>query len=225
LIIGTGLLDSPQRQLAEGEMICAVCGQSYGLTHNCGGIAPQIESDEPPAKIGFPPEYYFTQGWKIVFWDDVAIRRTGRDSRSLPYGILFWIVGAALPVLYSLALVSANGLKLDPQKVTLVLAMVPVGFLVDFLRFGICHFLAKKVFDGSGTFMPLIRALLLGSVVSWLAVVPVVGRILAGIGSTIVIMVVFEELDHIERMQAFLLAVGVNIAFFELIYYLTSAFS
>ena len=60
-------------------------------------------------------------------------------------------------------------------------------------------------------------------VASWLTVVPVLGPLLAGIGSTIVIMVVFEELDHIERMQAFLLAVGVNVAFGVLIYYLVSA--
>jgi hypothetical protein len=206
-------------------MICSVCGLSYGLTHNCGGIAPQIESDEPPSKIGFPPAYYFMQGWKIVFWDDVAIRRNARDSRSLFYGIVFWIVGAALPLLSGFAVAAANGVKLDPQKVTFVLAMVPAGILIDFLRYGICHFLAKKLFDASGTFMPLMRALLLGSVVSWLAVVPVVGPLLAGIGGTVVIMVVFEELDHIERMQAFLLAAGVNVAFFALIYYVTSALS
>lgn len=206
-------------------MICAVCGQSYGLTHNCSSIAPQVESEEAPSKIGFPPAYYFMQGWKIVFWDDTAIRRNSRDPNALIYGILFWIVGATMPLLLGFALAAASGLKLDPQKVTFSLAMVPAGILIDFLRYGICHFLAKKLFGGTGTLMPLIRALLLGSVVSWLAVVPVVGALLAGIGSTVVIMVVFEELDHIERMQAFLLAVGVNIAFFVLIYYVASAMS
>jgi len=206
-------------------MICSVCGQSYGLTHNCGGIAPQLESDEPPSKVGFAPAYYFIQGWKIVFWDDVAIRRNARDARALFYGILFWIIGASLPLLLGFAVAAANGVKLDPQKVTFALAMVPSAILFDFLRFGICHFLAKKFFDGSGTFMPLMRALLLGSVVSWVAILPVVGPLLAAIGGTVVIMVVFEELDHIERMQAFLLAVGVNIVFAVLGYYAASALS
>jgi hypothetical protein len=71
--------------------------------------------------------------------------------------------------------------------------------------------------------MLLIRPLFLGSVVGWLIVVPVIGPLLAGIGSTIVIMVVFEEIDHIERLQAFLLAAGVNIGFAVLIYYVVSA--
>lgn len=206
-------------------MICAVCGQSYGLTHNCPGIAPQMESEERPAKIGFPPAYYFMQGWKIVFWDSAAIRRNSRDSNALFYGILFWIIGASLPLLFNIAVALSNGVTLDSHKVAFSLAMVPSGILLEFLRFGICHFLAKRFFGGDGTFMPLIRALFLGSVASWLLFIPALGGLLAGIGSTIVIMVVFEEIDHIERLQAFLLAVGVNVGFAVLIYYAVSALS
>lgn len=206
-------------------MICASCGQSYGLTHNCSGIAPQLESEERPAKIGFPPAYYFTQGWKIIFWDSAAIRRNSRDSNALFYGILFWIIGASLPLLVNIAIAKSNGVTLDPQKLTLSLAIIAIGLLVEFLRFGICHLLAKQFFGADGTFMPLIRSLFLGSVASWLIVVPVIGSLLVGIASTIVIMVVFEEIDHIERLQAFLLAVGVNVAFAVLIYYAVSALS
>ena len=204
-------------------MICAVCGQSYGITHNCPNVAPLVESEAPPSKLGFPPAYYFMQGWKIIFWDDAAIRRSSRDPNALIYGILFWIIGASLPLLVNIAIVVSNGVRLDPSKLALSLGIVIAGILVEFLRFGICHFLAKKLFGGQGTFLPLIRALFLGSVASWLIIVPVIGPLLAGIGSTIVIMVVFEELDHIERMQAFLLAVGVNVAFAVLIYYVVSA--
>jgi hypothetical protein len=206
-------------------MICASCGQSYGLTHNCSGIAPQLESEERPAKIGFPPAYYFTQGWKIIFWDSAAIRRNSRDSNALFYGILFWIIGGSLPLLVNIAIAKSNGVTLDPQKLTLSLAIVATGLLVEFLRFAICHFLAKQFFGGDGKFMPLVRALFLGSVASWLIIIPVIGSLLVGIASTIVIMVVFEEIDHIERLQAFLLAVGVNIGFAVLIYYVVSALS
>jgi hypothetical protein len=206
-------------------MICTVCGQSYGLTHNCPNVAPLIESEEPPSKIGFPPVYYFLQGWKIIFWDDAAIRRNSRDPNALIYGILFWIVGATLPLFVNITIAVSNGLKLDPSKIVLSLTIVMAGIIVEFSRFGICHFLAKKFFGGVGMFVPLVRALFLGSVASWLLIVPLIGPLLAGIGSTIVIMVVFEELDRIERMQAFLLAIGVNIAFAVLIYFVTSAMS
>jgi hypothetical protein len=216
-----GLVDSPRRTDKRGQMICSVCGQSYGLTHNCPNVAPLIESEEPPSKLGFPPAYYFMQGWKIVFWDDAAIRRNSRDPNALFYGVFFWLVGATLPLLVNIA--RSNGVTLDPSKIALSLTIVMAGIIVEFLRFGICHFLAEKFFGGTGKFMPLIRALFLGSVASWLLIVPVVGPLLAGIGSTIVIMVVFEELYHIERMQAFLLAIGVNVAFAVLIYFLASA--
>jgi hypothetical protein len=207
-------------------MICTVCGQPYGLTHNCPNVAPLVESEEPPSKLGFPPAYYFMQGWKIIFWDDAAIRRNSRDPNALIYGILFWIVGATLPLLLNILIAVSHGLHLDPSRIALSVGIAIAGFLVEFLRFGICHLLAKQFFGGDGTYMPLIRALFLGcAVASWLVIVPVLGPLLAGIGSTIVIMVVFEELDHIERMQAFLLAVGVNIAFAVLIYYAVSAMS
>jgi hypothetical protein len=206
-------------------MICAVCGQSYGITHNCPNVAPLVESEAPPSKLGFPPAYYFSQGWKIIFWDDAAIRRNSRDPNALIYGILFWIVGATLPLLLNILIAVSNGVQLQPSRLALSLGIVMAGIIVEFLRFGLCHLLAKQFFGGEGTFLPLIRALFLGSVASWLIIVPVVGPLLAGIGSTIVIMVVFEELDHIERMQAFLLAVGVNVAFAVLIYYAVSAMS
>ena len=206
-------------------MICTVCGQSYGLTHNCPGVAPQMESEERPAKIGFPPAYYFMQGWKIVFWDSAAIRRNSRDSSALVYGIVFWFIGATLPLLFNIVIAKSNGMPLGAQKLILSLAIVMAGILVEFLRFALCHFLAKQFFGGDGTFLPLIRALFLGSVASWLIVVPVVGSLLVGLASTVVIMVVFEEIDHIERLQAFLLAAGVNIAFAVAIYYAVTGLS
>jgi hypothetical protein len=204
-------------------MICAVCGQSYGITHNCPNVAPLTESEAPPSKVGFPPAYYFMQGWKIIFWDDAAIRRNSRDPSALIYGILFWIIGETLPLLLNVSIAVSNGVHLNPSKLALSLGIVIAGILVEFLRFGLCHLLAKRFFGGDGTYLPLVRALFLGMVGSWLTVVPVLGPLLAGATSTVVIMVVFEELDHIERMQAFLLAVGVNVAFAVLIYYAVSA--
>jgi hypothetical protein len=74
---------------------------------------------------------------------------------------------------------------------------------------------------GTGKIVPLLRALFLGvSVVTWVAWFPLIGTFLAGIGTVVVIMVVFEELEHIERLQAFVLSAGVNIIFWGVIFYL-----
>jgi hypothetical protein len=60
------------------------------------------------------------------------------------------------------------------------------------------------------------RLLLLGWFVNCLAVISVAGMLLAAIGWTAVLMMVFEEVDGIERLQAFGISAGINICFFVL---------
>jgi len=78
---------------------CSVCGQEYGLTHSCAGIAPLITADEtaPPPKLRFAPLYYLDEAFKIMTWDDVAVRRASRDNNSLLYGFLILAIGTAIP--------------------------------------------------------------------------------------------------------------------------------
>jgi hypothetical protein len=199
-------------------MRCNVCGQEYLSLHSCSGTPVQIvEVDPPSARIKFPLFRYFMQGWEIVFWNDASIRRAGREPAALFYGILFWLIGASFP---TLLLVAVSGVA-DPRSLLKGLGIgLPVALLAAFIQVSICHLIAKHLFDGTGTLVPLMRALFLGSVVTWLGIVPIIGAIAVGIGNTVVTMVVFEELDHIERMQAFLISAGVNIAFFIMWIYL-----
>jgi hypothetical protein len=195
-------------------MVCSVCGQDYGLTHNCPGIAPQADIEEPtPTRLRFAPISYFTQGWNIIFWDDAAIHRASRDPNALPYGIVFWAIGAASPLLTSFALLASRGFPIGSLQLRGLAFLLAFMALWDFLRFSICHLVAKHLLGGHGRLLPLFRALLLGSVVTWLLIIPILGLFLAGIGLTILIMVVFEELEGISRMQAFVLSLVVNFVF------------
>ena len=204
-------------------MICTICGQSYGLTHNCPGVAPLTEADPPiPTGLQFAPIEYFVMGWKIVFWDDRYIRSASRDPNALLYGFLFYLLGIGVPALLGILIrISNNGGPLPTSTFLYLLALIPLGLAYDVARFGICHLIAKYFLGGTGKFLPLLRSLFLGvSVVTWVAIVPFVGALLAGIGAVVVIMVVFEELDHIDRLQAFILSAGVNIIFFGVVFYL-----
>jgi hypothetical protein len=60
------------------------------------------------------------------------------------------------------------------------------------------------------------RPLFLGWFVNVLVLIPVVGIYAAGIAWTAVLMLVFEEVDGIERMQAFLISAGINVVFLAL---------
>lgn len=84
------------------------------------------------------------------------------------------------------------------------------------MQIGVSHALAKVLFQAKGSYIQVMRAYLLGQLYRFLLVVPLVGGIVGGLGAIAVLMLVFEEVDGVERMKAFGLATAVGIAFFIL---------
>lgn len=85
--------------------------------------------------------------------------------------------------------------------------------LITFVQLGLCHLIAKWFFGGTGTYMGIMRPLLLAWFVNALILIPVVGLVASGIAWTAVLMLVFEEIDGIGRLQAFLISAGINFCF------------
>ena len=53
-------------------MQCPVCGMSYGVSHNCSGLAPILPAEKaPPVPRGIAPIYYLHLAFHIVPWDDL----------------------------------------------------------------------------------------------------------------------------------------------------------
>jgi len=71
-----------------------------------------------------------------------------------------------------------------------------------------------------GTFFGIMRPLLLGWFVNGLVLIPVVGALASAIAWTAVLMMVFEEVDGIGRLEAFLVSAGINAIFLALLYLL-----
>jgi hypothetical protein len=207
-------------------MVCDVCGLEYGLSHNCAGplsTAGQgilAEGLEAPKNGGFG--YYLGEALKIARWDDVAIRRNARDQRSSPYALTIWIVSMLICLLGStLPALNAALSRMDPiAKVIGAVVGLTVGLmllaLITFIQLGLCHLIAKWIFGATGKFKELMRPLLLGWIVNCLVLIPVAGTLLAAIAWTAVLMMVFEEVDGIGRLQAFGISAGINICFFIL---------
>lgn len=97
----------------------------------------------------------------------------------------------------------------------LIFALVAMA-AVTLVQLGLCHLIAKWFFGGTGTFVGIMRPLLLAWFVNGLFVIPLVGPPAAGIAWIAVLMLVFEEIDGIRRMQAFFISAGVNICFLAL---------
>jgi hypothetical protein len=208
--------------LRGAAMRCGVCGMDYGLSHNCSGIAPLLTAEETaPPPAGFSPGYYLALAFNIARWDDVAIRRASRDSNAIYYGAALWAFAAmiiltatALP--RTLAAMHASG----PAMVIGVAVGTSVGLAVmailTFIQLGLCHLIAKWFFAGSGSYLGVMRPLLLGWFVNCLIVVPFVGMLASAIAWTAVLMMVFEEVDGISRLQAFGISASINFCFIVL---------
>lgn len=202
-------------------MKCAVCGMEYGLSHNCSGIAPLVTAEETAPPLGFAPFYYLQLAFKIVRWDDVAIRRASRDPNALLYGGVLWAIsvtliflGTTLPKLPSLP-----GTPLIARIIGLIFAMVFMLALMGALtlvQLGLCHLIAKWFFGATGTYLAVMRPLLLAWFVNCLILIPYFGPLAAGIAWTAVLMMVFEEVDGIGRLQAFGISAVINVCFIVL---------
>lgn len=88
--------------------------------------------------------------------------------------------------------------------------------IITFVQLGLCHLIAKWFFGSTGTLIGVMRPLLLGWFVNALALIPVIGMLAAGVTWTAVSMLVFEEVDGIGRLQAFLISAGINVCFIAL---------
>lgn len=207
-------------------MRCDVCGLEYGMSHNCPGQLPTTAQEMAIADLRVPANaglgYYLGEALKIVRWDDIAIRRNAKDRRATIYGLLLWSVSMFLVLLVtSLPALLTRLPKGNPiaQAVGIIFGLT-FGFIamavLTLIQLGLCHLIAKWIFGATGRFVEVMRPLLLGWFVNVFIVVPVAGTLLAAIGWTAVLMMVFEEVDGIERLQAFGISAGVNFCFLVL---------
>jgi hypothetical protein len=200
-------------------MVCDVCGQEFLVRHSCPRPIPAGDTLAPPE--GFALFYYLGEAWRIVRWDDAAIRRIKDDQRELPYGILIWCVANALPVL----LIATYTPKLARQfsdfgGILTLLYLLAYGAALGLTQMGICHLLAKWFCAGEGKFIQIIRPLLLASIVYVALAVPFFGPLLAGLAWTAVMMMVFQEVHGIEPLTAFLLSAAVGVGLRLTLYFL-----
>ncbi|OLC99843.1 MAG: hypothetical protein DMG35_14985 [Acidobacteria bacterium] len=196
----------------------------YGVSHNCSGIAPlQTPEEAAPPPSGFAPSYYLRLAFNIVRWDDVSIRRASRDSNALFYGIALWAVSVTIIFLGTGVRPLLQRFAASP--IALIIGLIfGMAFILVYMgvivvvQLGLCHLIAKWFLGATGRFPEVIRPLLLGWFVNCLILVPYVGMLAAGIAWTAVLMLVFEEVDGIGRLQAFGISAGINICFIVLQY-------
>src|SRR2546421_1912287 len=123
-------------------MKCRVCGQDYGVAHQCAGVAPGADvSDVSAPPKGFALGHYLGEALRIATWNDDAIRRTMNDPNAIVYGVIIYMAAVSLqlavPVLRLLAAGRVEHAVIVASSVAILL-LAAVG--LDFLKIGICHF-------------------------------------------------------------------------------------
>jgi hypothetical protein len=197
-------------------MKCPACGQDFGVAHNCPGVLPGLTTEEAsPPPQGFAPLYYLQLAFSIVRWDDISIRRAARDPKAAYYGAALWAISATVILLFAIIPVASQQNLSGPAATIGVAFAVGIGLLImamlTVFQLGFCHLIAKWLLKASGTFAGIMRPLLLGWMVNLLILVPVVGPLASGIAWLAVLMLVFEEVDGIGRLQAFVISAVVSV--------------
>jgi hypothetical protein len=197
--------------------ICEICGQSYGLTHSCPGARPSIPPSRWVSPSGFAPGYYFRLAVGVARTEDDAILEATKAPEAMLFGVLFWLVGMVLSVGASFIGGASVASSLNATQLILGLIIgIAFGAALTVAQYATCHLLALWWFNAKGTFLGILQPMLLGSIVTWLAVIPIVGPFAARIWSIAILMRVFEEVDGIDRMKAFGLSFTFGVIFWIL---------
>ena len=148
----------------------------------------------------------------IARLDTTAMQSASRDRQALLYGAV--VAGVAiLPQVvagtFASATLASETLTPDASAILTVSAVAVIMRLVtSAISTAIMHGAANLLFGATGSYVGLLRVLWLGSIVQVIAIVPVIGGLVAGIWSLLITLIAFEEVDGIERLQALVLAVG-----------------
>lgn len=209
--------------LAGVAMFCDVCGQEFLVRHFCPGPIPADEVLAPPE--GFALLYYLGEAWRIVRWNESAIRRVKDDPRSLRYGLLFWIIGLTVPsvVLDFFGPIKANTPFGSNYLLHLTITTV-FGIGLSLFQLGIIHLIAKYFCAGDGKFIQVVRPLSLVSFILLLEALPAVigilfggiswatlgmaGYLLGNIAWVTVMVMVYDVVDGMEQLTAFITSIA-----------------
>lgn len=190
-------------------MHCNTCGEEVGLLHECAGRPAGVQAilQEAAPRLRFAPLHYLGQAIAIARLDDKAMLRNSRDNNAILYGVPLWLV-ATTPVMWPL--VTRQGTSLPLSLIFLVFGL-PIAFFMQIAVWGLCHLVARFALRGKGSLAGIVRVMLLGSIVSLIALIPAVGTLVASFWSLAIMMLTFENVHGIRRMHAFAISFGIGL--------------
>ena len=166
-----------------------------------GEVTPPQATAE---QLGEGPARDLRAALGIVRMDTEVMAVMSQDPSAIWYGAGLMVAVTVLSLLVQAVIrqVSIN--------VVAVVVVALVSLAISAISTAAIHGAAKVIFGAKGKYVGLLRVLWLGSVVNVLMIVPVVGSIVAGLWSLLIMMVTFQEIDGIDRIQALGLSLGLS---------------
>ena len=169
---------------------------------------PDRADDQPESSGTRGPARYLRETIRIIRLDTDAMGRMAQDRRALYYGAVILMGAHAIQWLSELPALIENE-PMEPLFLfALIVLAIPAELVISFVSIALLHGTARLLFGASGRTLALVRVLWLGSLVLWLTAIPFVGTVVAALWFLLIMLVAFEEVDGIERLQALMIAVA-----------------
>ncbi len=143
---------------------------------------------------------YLKKGWEVVQLKTDAIDQMAADEKAFGPAIGILAIGG---VCGALGMLNLPGIVMFP-------VMRVIGF---FIFIGIIHFAATTILGGKGDFKAVFIPPAIGSLISWVGIVPILGTFLAGLAGLwllVVTVVTVERVYGLDRGKA-IIAVAIPV--------------
>jgi hypothetical protein len=186
--------------------------------------APQLAD-----RHSFALWHYLQEAYRIIVWNEDAVHRTKDDPWAMAYGVCFWAITNTLVIL--MLMTTASGHFILPSA-KLLLTVLPIQVVVvsavSVARLWIVHLVATQFCGGDGRFIQILRPLALASLIQLpIALLPMalayfgfgsvaltimgISAILVGLANAAITVFVFDAVDQMPQLTAFITSVVAGI--------------
>ncbi len=203
----------------------------------------QLDTNIPPVaeRNPFSLWHYLKEAFRIIVWNEDAVQRTKDDPMAIVFGVCFWAFTNTFIIVASFSIF--QGKFVLPSAVYFT-KFLPIQFVtvsaVSIARLWIVHFVATQFCGGDGRFIQILRPLSLASLIQLpIAVFPLLlvvfgfgdaaliilglSAILIGLANAAVTVFVFDSVDQMPQLTAFITSIVAGIVLNSALQYIVGA--
>lgn len=138
---------------------------------------------------------YVKEGIEIVKLNKKSISKIAKDKKAFRWAMIFFLIGGVASAIGRLNMLGIVNMLLG-------IVITPISALIwSFISYGVVHLLAK-IFGGTASFREFYSASGIGSILTWVSVVPFKGSFLSFLASLWGLVVTFFVLKTVHKLSS-----------------------